>query len=438
MNPERILVVDDQPDTREMLYRYLKTEFKLVMTAPGIEEAIRMLTEQPFDIVITDYKMPRGSGMELVKHIRATYRDIGLMMITGYATVEGAVQAMKHGVEEYLPKPFTEMELLQGVNSLAQKVRTRKSRTTSDVQHGPAGIIGSSKVMKRVYRMIEKASHSRATVLITGESGTGKELVARAIHYSSKKQSTPFVPVNCSAIPEELMESELFGYVKGAFTGADTSRAGFFQTADGGSIFLDEVSEMSLAMQAKLLRVIQEREVYMVGSRKPVPVDIRIIAATNKELKQLSEKGGFREDLFFRLNVLNIDVPPLREREGDLEILILTFSKKFAVEMGCEPPRFSHDTLEMLTGYAWPGNVRELENLIQRLVVMCGSEIVKPADLPDYIRKQKPQMKWTPDRTLQDVERDYVRQVLEACGGNKSEAARILDIDRKTLRLKLT
>ena len=437
MNPERILVVDDQPDTREMLFRYLKAEYSLVMTASCMDDAIRMLADQPFDIVITDYKMPQGSGMELVRHVRGNYSDIGLMMITGYATVEGAVQAMKRGVEEYLPKPFTEEELLMSLKSLALKVRMRKGSSITGAPQGPSGIIGNSKVMKKVYRMIEKASRSRATVLITGESGTGKELVARAIHYGSKHHSAPFVPVNCSAIPEELMESELFGYVKGAFTGADTSRAGFFQTADGGSIFLDEISEMSLAMQTKLLRVIQEREVYLIGSRKPVPVDIRVIAATNKELRQLAEKGGFREDLFYRLNVLNIELPPLRDRDGDMELLIRSFAKKFSMDMGCDSPDFPSDTMELLEGYAWPGNVRELENMIQRLIVMCSSDSVKPADLPEYIRKQKAPMKWSPDRTLIEVERAYVHQVLQACGGNKSEAARILGIDRKTLRSKM-
>ncbi len=436
MNPERILIVDDNPDTREMIYRYLFGTYAEVMTASCMDDALNLLEEYPFDLVITDYKMPHGSGLDIVKHIRHNYRNIGLMMVTGYATVEGAVQAMKSGVEEYLPKPFTEEELLHAIENLAGKIRTRRNMDADEPLEAKYGIIGNSKAIRSVYGMIEKASQAVATVLISGESGTGKELVARAIHYRSHKSSAPFVPVNCSAIPEELMESELFGYVKGAFTGADTSRAGFFQTAEGGSIFLDEIGEISLATQVKLLRVIQEREIYLVGSRKPVPVNIRIIAATNKDLRKLTDKGSFREDLYYRLNVLNIELPPLRERDNDLELLIRHFSRKFALDMGVDSPVFADDTLQILRNYAFPGNIRELENLIQRLVVMCGENRIEPAELPNYMRYAQPRTR-NLKKTLAQMESDYVRQVLDSVGGNKSEAARILDVDRKTLRSKL-
>jgi len=273
--------------------------------------------------------------------------------------------------------------------------------------------------------------------LITGESGTGKELVTRAIHYQSRRSSAPFVPVNCTAIPQELLESELFGYVKGAFTGADTTRAGFFQTAEGGTIFLDEIGDLSLMMQSKLLRVIQEKEVYMVGSRKPVAVNIRIISATNKNLRNLVEAGLFREDLYYRLNVINVELPPLRKRGNDILLLINHFLRKHALDMSVNLPVLREDTLALLQQYPWPGNVRELDNLIQRLVVMHTSETIKPADLPDYMRKGSYNPQSNLLRTLAEMENDYIKKVLEQTGNNKSEAARILGIDRKTLRSKL-
>jgi transcriptional regulator with PAS, ATPase and Fis domain len=276
-----------------------------------------------------------------------------------------------------------------------------------------------------------------ATVLITGESGTGKEIITRAIHYHSKRSSAPFVPINCTAIPENLLESELFGYVKGAFTGANTSRAGFFQTASGGTIFLDEIGEMSLGMQAKLLRVIQEKEVYLVGSRKPISVDVRIISATNKELRSLVEKNLFREDLYYRLNVINIEIPPLRDREDDVFLLISYFMRRYALEMGIEQPQISEDALNILRNYPWPGNVRELDNLVQRLLVMNDDDAIKPADLPPYMKAVSGDSRKNLHKTLLEVEREHIKTVLNAVAGNKSEAARILNIDRKTLRSKL-
>jgi DNA-binding NtrC family response regulator len=290
--------------------------------------------------------------------------------------------------------------------------------------------------MQKVFSAIAKAATTSATTLITGESGTGKELVARAIHYNSPRNSAPFVPVNCGAIPGELLESELFGHIKGAFTGATETRAGFFQTADGGTIFLDEISETSLSMQVKLLRVLQDKEVNMVGSPRPRKVDVRILASTNKDLLHLVEKGLFREDLFFRLNVITIDIPPLRERGEDILLLTQYFAAKFAEELGKPKLTFSGNALSVLKNYHWPGNVRELENVVQRLVVMTEGDLIEVPDLPSLMRFSALQ-KTGLSRTLYEVETEYIRNVLTSVGGNKTRAAEILGIDRKTLREKL-
>lgn len=433
-----LLVVDDVQDTLEVLERNLTAAGYRVYTALNVSDALKVLEVHPVDLVITDLKMPGASGLDLVRFVRENFRDTEVMVITGYATVESAVQAVKTGAEEYLVKPFTDEELLKAVKQVLEKLRLRRcSRVeTSSVQRFYPGLIGESRVMKRVFATIERAAKVSATVLITGESGTGKELVARAIHYSSKRSSAPFVPVNCGGIPEGLLESELFGYVKGAFTGANETRAGFFQTAEGGSIFLDEISETSLSMQVKLLRVLQDKEVRMVGDTKAYKVDVRIMAATNKDLLNLVQKGAFREDLFFRLNVLTIMVPPLREREDDILLLANHFLEKFAREMGRSVPRFSDEALQILRRYEWPGNVRELENLIQRLLVMCDSDTIDVPDLPAHMRfSLTSELKL--NRTLEEVERDYIKQVLLSVNGNITKAAQILGIDRKTLRNKI-
>jgi DNA-binding NtrC family response regulator len=290
--------------------------------------------------------------------------------------------------------------------------------------------------MREVFDAIGRAASTMVTVLITGESGTGKELAARAIHYNSARTSAPFVPINCGSIPEALLESELFGHVKGAFTGAVESRAGFFQTADGGTIFLDEVSNTSLSMQSKLLRVVEDGQTYMVGSTRPRQVDVRVLAATNKELRTLVKREVFREDLFFRLNVIHIVMPPLRERGDDVLLLASHFAARYAEELGGPVPSFADETLHVLKSYHWPGNVRELENLIQRLIVMTDSEVIEVPDLPTMMRFSAGR-KVGADRTLAEVEAEHIRSVLVSTGGNKTRAAMILGIDRKTLREKL-
>jgi DNA-binding NtrC family response regulator len=433
-----ILVVDDAPDTLEVVHRNLSSEGYQVFTAPGVAEAIGVLEDTPVDLVITDLKMPRVSGLDLVRHIRENYKNTEVMMITGYATIEGAVEAVKSGAEEYLSKPFTDEELLSAVQKALNKLSLKRAAkpSTSESYGTHHGMIGESPEMHEVFDAISKAAATSATVLITGESGTGKELAARAIHYGSKRASAAFVPVNCGGIPESLLESELFGHIKGAFTGAIETRAGFFQTADGGTIFLDEISETSLAMQVKLLRVLEDKEVCMVGANRTRKVDVRIIAATNKDLFGLVRKGTFREDLFFRLNVITIAMPPLRSRRDDILLLLRSFAQRYADEMDKPRPRFSNKALQVIMNYYWPGNVRELQNVIQRLVVMIDGDEIDVPDLPSLMRFTA--MKGAGfTRTLAEVEAEYIRNVLANVDGNKTKAAEILGIDRKTLREKL-
>lgn len=436
---DSILVVDDAPDTIELLQRNLESRGYQVFTAPNAMEAIKILETTAVDLVITDLKMPGASGIELIRHIRENFRDIEVMMITGYPTIESAVKAVKSGAEEYLTKPFTDTELFSAVEQVFEKVHVHRAihPPWHRSQKSPYGLIGESEAMQKVFSAIAKATTTSATTLIIGESGTGKELVARAIHYNSPRNLAPFVPVNCGAIPEGLLESELFGHIKGAFTGATETRAGFFQTADGGTIFLDEISETSLSMQVKLLRVLQDKEVYMVGSTRPRKVDVRILASTNKDLLNLMKKGLFREDLFFRLNVITIDIPSLRERGEDIFLLTQYFATKFAEELGKPKLRFSENAISVLKNYHWPGNVRELENVVQRLVVMTEGDLIEVPDLPSLMRFSALQ-KTGLNRTLSEVEAEYIRNVLTSVGGNKTRAAEILGIDRKTLREKLS
>ena len=438
--PERecILAVDDAHDTLELIERRLTAHGYRVFTATSVAEAIRILDGTRVDLVITDLKMPKVSGLDLVRHIRENLGDTEVMMITGYPTVEGAVTAMKTGSQEYLIKPFTDEELLAAVRSTLGVLKARReAKNAPDRPPSPYyGLIGESDAIRDVFQAIGKAASSRATVLISGESGTGKELAARAIHYSGPWASAPFVPVNCGSIPENLLESELFGHVKGAFTGASESRAGFFQVADGGTVFLDEIGNTSVQMQARLLRVLQDGEIHMVGSARPRKVDVRILAATNKDLQALVKNELFREDLFFRLNVITISMPPLREREDDVLLLAAHFAAKFSQELGRTPPCLSDEVVHVLRNYHWPGNVRELQNLIQRLVVMTDGDVIDVPDLPSTMRFSVAHGAGL-DRTLAEVEAEHIRNVLAGTGGNKVQAAKILGIDRKTLREKL-
>jgi DNA-binding NtrC family response regulator len=438
IEPTHILVVDDSAPTVEVIRRNLAAEGFRVFTAAGVSEAIGVLDTTSIDLVITDLKMPRASGLDLIHHVRENHRDTQTLMITGYPSVSTAVEAVKGGAEDYLAKPFTDEELLGAVRRALDGLRMRQAAQPMEEApyQSPSGIIGESEAMRAVCHTLRKAAQSVATVLITGESGTGKELAARDIHYCSARAAAPFVPVNCGGIPETLLESELFGHMKGAFTGAVQTRAGFFQTADGGTIFLDEISETSTAMQVKLLRALNDKSVCMVGASRAQNVDVRIVAATNRSLVELVKKGLFREDLFFRLNVIPVRLPPLRERGNDILLLIQHFASKFASDAGKPVPRFSERALAALRGYHWPGNVRELQNVIQRLVVMCEADCIDVADLPELMRFSALRGSGL-NRTLAEVEAEHINRVLASVDGNKTRAAGILGIDRKTLREKL-
>jgi DNA-binding NtrC family response regulator len=433
-----VLVVDDSQELREVVQRHLTSEGYRVMVAASVSEAISLLEVQHVDLVITDLKMPAVSGLDLVRHVHDNLRDTEVMMITGHPSVQSAVTAVKSGAEEYLTKPFTDDELSEAVARVLEKLRLRQAaRPAADPSiTAHSSIVGESAAVKELLAAISKAATTLATVLITGESGTGKELVARAIHYGGARASEPFVPVNCGAIPEGLIESELFGHVKGAFTGATETRAGFFQTAERGTIFLDEISELSPSLQVKLLRVLQDKEIAMLGSTRTRRVDVRILAATNKDLPSLVAKGGFREDLFFRLHVLTIEVPPLRDRGDDVVRLAHHFAARFAAERGGRALRFSDAAMRSLKDYTWPGNVRELENVVQRLSIMSEEDEIDVPDLPSLMRFSAPR-KTVLHRTLAEVEAEHIQGVLESVGGNKTRAAEILGVDRKTLRVKL-
>ena len=432
----KVLAVDDNLNALEIIKRNLENVGYRVITCNGVQNAVAILNEAKIDLVITDLKMPNHSGQDLVRHVSENFDDIGIIMVTGYPSIEEAVEAIKRGAEEFLAKPFTDEELLSTVQKVCDKLAVKRNAQAAIESNHASGIVGQSTPMKSVFKLIAKAATMTANVLISGESGTGKELVARAIHYGSAHSSAPFVPVNCTAIPESLLESELFGHEKGAFTGANVSRAGFFQIADGGTVFLDEIGDASLSLQAKLLRVIQNKEIIKVGSSRVIKVNARIVAATNKNLKVLVGKNAFREDLYYRINVIDIPVPSLRERGGDVPLLIRHFVANFCPEMGRQPMTFSDRALKALANYTWPGNVRELENLIQKLAVTVDKDIVDIADLPGPMRFSINQAKGL-NRSLAQVEGEHITHVLANVGGNKTQAAKVLKVDRKTLREKL-
>jgi DNA-binding NtrC family response regulator len=346
------------------------------------------------------------------------------------------VEAIKTGAEEFLAKPFTDEELLVAVQKVINRLAAQRNAQNTLEAEATCGIVGNSKPMKKVFKLIAKAATMTANVLISGESGTGKELVARAIHYGSPRSSAAFVPVNCNAIPESLLESELFGHEKGAFTGANAARAGFFQVAAGGTIFLDEIGDASRSLQAKLLRVMQNREIIRVGSSQVIKVDARILTATNKNLRDLVDKNHFREDLYYRINVIDIFVPPLRERREDVPLLVQHCVSNLWRDIGGKPLCFSDRALKAMTDYSWPGNVRELENLIQKLAVTVDNNMAGIADLPEPMRFTIEREKGL-NRSLAAVESEHIKNVLASVGDNKTQAAKILKIDRKTLREKL-
>ena len=438
MNNASILIFDDNQKTIEIIKRNLVRKGYQVYTTTTFGLAREILAEIHIDLLITGLQIPEINGLDVIKYVNEHHAKTETMIITDFPTISSAVQAVKAGAENYLAKPFTSEELLKSVEEVLSKVKDRQTlENPIPSKLGTRfGIIGSSKPMQSIFRIIEKTCSINSTIIINGESGTGKELVARAIHYSGYRASAPFVPINCGAIPESLLESELFGHLKGSFTGADHTKEGFFHSANKGTIFLDEISETSTLLQLKLLRVLQEKEFYMVGANKPFKIDVRILAATNKDLPTLVKLGKFREDLYYRLNIISIDLPPLRDREDDILELTSWFAAKFANEFNKPIPKFDDGVLELLKNYRWPGNVRELENIIQRLIVFDDDGMVKKSDLPDYM-KSNIRENIDINKSLKEVELEHIRRVLEFTKGNKTKAAEILKIDRKTLRNRL-
>ncbi|MGY5851118.1 sigma-54-dependent transcriptional regulator [Salegentibacter sp. F14] len=433
---ENILIVDDDFDMLEVLQRNLKAEDYHVYKASSVLEAIDILRNSQVELLITDLQMPGLNGMELIRFAGDHFPDLPKLVITGFPSVDGAVQAVQAGALDYLSKPFTKNELLKAVStSLSQsksQPQVSSSPTNSEVY---AGMVGKSQAFKKMIDLIERVKNNRATILIQGESGTGKELVARAIHYKGSYAANPFIAVNCGAIPENLLESELFGFVKGSFTGANETRPGYFQAANGGTIFLDEIGTASQAVQVSLLRVLQEKEVRKLGARESEKVALRIIAATNSDLFDMVQKGSFREDLFYRLNVVDISIPPLRQRKEDIIPLVNIFLKKYKGEYGKADLEISLRAMQILEKYDWPGNVRELENAIERTVIL-SENLIDATQLPSWVKHQLPP-KETRSLKLKEIEKDHILKVLAMTKQNKTKAAEILGIDRKTLREKL-
>lgn len=437
LNKENILLVDDDVHILELLQRHLQALNYHTYKAISVKEAIEILKDKSIDLLITDLKMPGVDGLELVKYVSEHYPDIPKLVVTGYPSIDGALEAMKSGVMDYLTKPFTKEELKKAVEkSLALKPKKQKQtqKETTSVAYGE--LIGNSEAINKVTEVIERVKNNKATVFISGESGTGKELVARSIHYMGQFARAPFIAVNCGAIPENLLEAELFGYTKGAFTGANENRNGFFQAANKGTLFLDEIGNASMATQLRLLRVLQEKEVTRVGSQKTEKVDVRVIAATNIDLKELTKKGKFREDLYYRLTVVQITVPPLRERTEDIKLLTEKFLLKYGVEYKDRLISITPEALSVLERYSWPGNIRELENVLQQAVIMCDKQ-VEIKDLPEHLKYQINFSENETQLPLREVEKQHILKVLAATNNNKTQAAKILQIDRKTLSEKI-
>ena len=432
----KLLAVDDNPSALEIIKRTLNAAGYDVLTCESVAAGADLLMSHSIDLIITDLKMPKHSGLDLIRHVNENYSDMGIIMITGHPSIDVAVEAVKQGAEQFLPKPFTKEELLSAVKNSLENLSIRRESKHATTPNKSYGIVGNSEPMLEVFNLIDKAARMSVNVLISGESGTGKELVARAIHYGSERSSAPFVPVNCTAIPESLIESELFGHEKGAFTGANAARTGFFQMADGGTVFLDEIGDASQSLQAKLLRAIQNKEITRIGSSRTIKVNTRIVAATHQDLDILIRKNQFREDLFYRLSVLDIHIPPLREHKEDIPLLIGHFTASFCREMKRESLDFSDRAIDALKNYTWPGNVRELENLIHKLIAITERDIVEVADLPATMRFTINPEKGL-GRSLAQVEKEHINRVLESVDDNKSKAAQILKINRKTLREKL-
>ena len=436
-----ILVIDDDETMRDSCKEILLKDNYDVKLAETGETGLELLRKNVFDIAIVDLKLPGINGIEVLKNIKEKSPEVVVIVITGYATVSSAVDAMKFGAYDFLPKPFTPDELRVIIKRALEKKNLTIENTLLKehlmIKNEEEVIIGKNKVMQQIYRLIKKVSPTDSTVLIYGETGVGKELIAKSIHRNSLRSNNPFITVDCGGLAESLIESELFGHVKGSFTGAIATKYGRFELANGGTIFFDEIGNISLNIQSKLLRAIQEREITKVGDSKAIKIDVRIIAATNKNLEKLVKDGKFREDLFYRLNVVPISLPPLRERRDDISQLANYFLKKYSIKRRKEVTSLSDSAMKILIQYDWPGNVRELENIIERAVVLSEGKVIEPTDLLHYRLIEETSGKGTKYKYLEEVEKEHIAKALKIFEGNKTKAAKYLGIDRKTLRSKM-
>jgi len=447
---DTILVVDDEKNYLLVMETLLTGAGYEVLTVDSGEEALEQIRRNDLDLIITDMKMPRMSGIELMEQLKQVYSDLPVIMMTAYGTVEKAVEAMKKGAFDYILKPFKNEELLLTIRKALElrHLLTENRRLKQDLEqrYRFENIVGNSKAMQSIFAMVEKVAQTRATVLLSGESGTGKELIARAIHHRSPRNNGPFISVNCGALTETLLESELFGHEKGSFTHALAMRKGRFELAEAGTLFLDEVAEMSPALQVKLLRVLQEMEFERVGGSKTIRADVRVVAASNRELKTEVEAGNFREDLFYRLNVVHMEMPPLRQRSEDIPLLVTHFMQKYAGANNKEGVRLEPEVMKILLRYHWPGNVRELENVIERAVILCSNNTITAEDLPANVA-EAPETEFNIDllvpshiplpEALEKIEEMMIRRALNQSGYVQVRAAELLGITKSLLQYKL-
>ena len=449
---EKILVVDDEKSLREVLSIMLKRAGYTVTEASDGDEAIGHVNKEIYDLVITDLRMPKADGMDVLKAVKSSSPDTVVLVITAFATSDSAVEAMKQGAYDYLTKPFQVDEVQLIIRNALEKRRLSTEnmllKREMASQSSFAKIVGQSEAMQKVFDVVKKVADAKSNILICGESGTGKELVARAIHYNSARSAMPFVAVNCSAVPETLLESELFGHVKGSFTGAISNKAGLFEVANGGTIFLDEIGDTTPTIQVKLLRVIQEREFRRVGGNQDIKVDVRVIAATNRDLEKAVAEGTFREDLYYRLDVIPIRLPPLRLRTGDIPLLVTHFLEKFSQEGSKPVPTLSQEAMHVLLEHEWRGNVRELENLIERVVAFSSGGPVTDADVRGWLhRSVTPQQPGLPtdlpddgldlEALINGIEKDLLMKALERSKWVKKKAARLLRLNTRSFRYRL-
>jgi len=445
----RVLIVDDEKSMRELLLIMLKKEGYAVSAADNGEHALQAIRNDIYDLIITDIRMPNIDGIELLKEVKDLSPETVVIVITAYASTETAVDAMKLGAYDYITKPFKNEEIRLVVQKALEKRSLRKEnlllRREIEAKAGFENFVGKSDAMQKIFSLIRQVADTRSTVLITGESGTGKELVARAIHQSGARKNSPFVAVNCGALPESLLESELFGYMKGAFTGAIANKQGLFEAANGGTLFLDEISATTPALQIKLLRVLQSKEFKRIGGTADIKVDTRVVAASNRDLSQETARGTFREDLYYRLNVIPVHLPPLRERKDDIPVLIDFFLRKLSVEGKVK--KISPEAVKHLTAYRWPGNVRELENTLERLYTLAPGDTILPEHLSEVIRQQHEWTTLIPDTIppegidletiLEQIEKAMLQKAMESSRGVKTEAAKLLGLTFRSFRHRM-